>query len=65
MNNDSPKEQPRKPSDRRQGAPSAPLFGELLVEAGWEPETIEAPEQEGWIRAAGLVPERRAAERRS
>ena len=50
---------PRRDADRRQGAPKTPLFGELLAEAGWEPEGAPAAAHEGWVRARGLVPERR------
>lgn len=54
----------REDSDRRQGEPPAPLFGELLLEAEWQPEgPLEMP-ADGWLRAKGLVPERRQQQRR-
>jgi hypothetical protein len=52
--------------DRRRGFPRPPLFGPLLAEAGWTPEGV-APEHashEGWLRAAGLVEDRREVLRR-
>jgi hypothetical protein len=54
---------PRRPDDRRQGAPETPLFGELLVEAAWEPEGPAAAVHEGWLRERGLAPDRRGSER--
>ncbi len=55
---------PRREQDRREGAPTPPLFGELLAESGWEPEGLPAAAHEGWVRARGLVPERRGKDRR-
>ena len=54
----------KRSDERRKGDPEAPVFGELLLEAQWQPETILSPELEGWHRAKGLVPERRLRERR-
>ncbi len=54
---------PRSGSDRRQGAPEEPIFGGLLAEAGWEPVGPAADAHEGWIRHAGLAPDRRATPR--
>lgn len=45
--------------DRRQGPPPAPKYGELLVDSGWRPNELPAPEAEGWLRTKGVVPDRR------
>ena len=45
--------------ERRQGAPPAPKYGELLIESGWRPTDKPAAESEGWLRAHGYAPDRR------
>lgn len=55
----------RKKPDRRKGAVEAPVFGKLLVEAHWQPEDDVKPELQNWARSAGVMPDRRATERRS
>lgn len=48
--------------DRRSGrTPSAPLFGELLVESSWRPADVVPHASEGWLRAFGYVKNRRLA----
>lgn len=56
----------RNQDDRRKGAPDSPLFGELLLDAQWEPpQAHPSPEVDGWLRARGAVPERRQRDRRT
>ncbi|MBI3184564.1 MAG: hypothetical protein HYZ28_20710 [Myxococcales bacterium] len=46
-------------TERRKGKPSAPLFGELLIESNWRPADRPPVSSEGWLRAHGYAPERR------
>jgi hypothetical protein len=46
--------------ERRSGRAPAPMFGELLVECGWRPTDRPAGVSEGWLRANGYAPDRRA-----
>lgn len=46
--------------DRRTTTPPAPLFGELLVECAWRPTDRPLGASEGWLRANGWAPDRRA-----
>lgn len=45
--------------ERRKGPPQPPPFGELLLEADWEPLGPVSPEVEGWLRVKGAAPDRR------
>ena len=47
-------------ADRRRGAPPAPRFGELLIESSWRPSDKPSHQSEGWLRAHGFAPDRRA-----
>lgn len=51
--------------ERRKGQPEAPVFGELLLEANWQPEDFVPPEVDAWLRSRGVIEDRRrAGERR-
>ena len=56
------KTESKQPLERRKGRPSAPLYGELLVESGWRPTDQKVVASEGWLRAFGLAADRRARE---
>lgn len=45
--------------ERRRGS-SASVWGELVVEMAWRPTDKPRVESEGWLRAHGYLPERRA-----
>lgn len=49
--------------ERRTGDAPAPLFGELLVEAAWRPSDKPVGAFDGWLRANGFAPDRRAGAR--
>jgi len=46
--------------ERRTGASPAPQFGELLVESAWRPTDKPVSASDGWLRANGYAPDRRA-----
>jgi hypothetical protein len=45
--------------ERRQ-ANNTSIWGELVVEMSWRPSDKPKVESEGWLRAHGYLPERRA-----
>ncbi|MEW5742482.1 MAG: hypothetical protein AB1938_26425 [Myxococcota bacterium] len=46
--------------ERRGGGAPGPLFGELSMESLWRPTDKPAGASEGWLRANGYAPDRRA-----
>jgi hypothetical protein len=46
--------------ERRSGAPPSPAFGELVVQGSWRPTDRPVAASDGWLRANGYAPDRRA-----
>ncbi len=45
--------------ERRGARPAAERFDELSIDSNWRPTDKKLEASEGWLRANGLIPERR------